>query len=194
MKWLKWFGMVIVCAMSGYWCFVNINLNWNRSIGEVVDEYHGVKVYYNGGVNHVEERNVTDDGYNLGLKYQCVEFVKRFYFEYYDHRMPDAYGHAKTFFDTSLHDGELNSARNLLQYSNGSTTKPAEGDILVFDGYILNRFGHVAIVSKCGEDEIEMIQQNPGPFQSSREQYKLKCDGKKFLIDHPRLLGWLHKP
>ncbi|SUD83261.1 Uncharacterised protein [Stutzerimonas stutzeri] len=52
--------------------------------------------------------NLSKDGYNLGLRYQCVEFVKRYYFERHGHRMPDTYGHAKSFFDPSLGDGALN--------------------------------------------------------------------------------------
>lgn len=53
--------------------------NLKYRCGDVVDSFQGVHIYYNGFVNHVESRNLTPDGYNLGLKYQCVEFVKRYY-------------------------------------------------------------------------------------------------------------------
>lgn len=36
-----------------------------------------VAIYFNGGVNMSQGRNLTIDGYNLGIRYQCVEFVKR---------------------------------------------------------------------------------------------------------------------
>ncbi|WP_413044376.1 hypothetical protein [Pseudomonas sp. YJ42] len=62
-------------------------------------------------------RNLTQDGYNLGLRYQCVEFVKRYYFERHGHRMPDSYGHAKDFFDPQVGDGALNARRGLLQFT-----------------------------------------------------------------------------
>ncbi|MGN2920302.1 hypothetical protein ACTFQ5_16360 [Aliivibrio fischeri] len=75
-------------------------------------------------MNHVLERNVAADGYNLGLKYQCVEFVKRYYYEYFNHKMPDTYGHAKDFFNPDLPDGNLNKQRNLIQYKNGSLNPP----------------------------------------------------------------------
>jgi hypothetical protein len=61
-------------------------------------------VYYNGGVANVVGRNVSVDGYNLGLKYQCVEFVKRYYYQHLGHKMPDTYGHAKDFFDRNVAD------------------------------------------------------------------------------------------
>lgn len=54
--------------------------------GGKVDSLHGVYVYYNGAVGNVKDRNLAPDGYNLGLRYQCVEFVKRYYYEYLDHK------------------------------------------------------------------------------------------------------------
>ncbi|MFN6047371.1 MAG: hypothetical protein ACK45C_05080, partial [Bacteroidota bacterium] len=66
-----------------------------HSIGDKLDSFNNVYVYYNGSISHVLERNISKDGYNLGLKFQCVEFVKRYYYQYYKHKMPDSYGHAK---------------------------------------------------------------------------------------------------
>ncbi|MFM7721875.1 MAG: hypothetical protein ACKO7C_02610 [Bacteroidota bacterium] len=37
-----------------------------RKVGDVVDEFNGVKVYYNGSVYHVGARNVSADGYTIG--------------------------------------------------------------------------------------------------------------------------------
>jgi len=50
-------------------------------------------VYYNGSVGHVSGRNLVPDGYNPGLKYQCVEFVKRYYYQHLNHKIPDSYRH-----------------------------------------------------------------------------------------------------
>ncbi len=94
-----WGGLFLLIILSVNWSVKRINLNPNFEIGQKVDSLNGVVVYYNGGVNHVADRNVTKDGYNLGLKYQCVEFVKRYYYEYFHHKMPDNYGNAKDFFD-----------------------------------------------------------------------------------------------
>ena len=59
--------------------------------GHPLDSLNGVVIYCNGGFSGNAGRNVVD-GYNIGLKYQCVEFVKRYYFERFDHRMPNSYG------------------------------------------------------------------------------------------------------
>src|SRR5699024_1940891 len=127
-----------------------------HQIGDKIDSLNGVYVYYNDKVTNVSGRNLTPDGYNLGLKYQCVEFVKRYYYEHYNHKMPDSYGHAKDFFIEGLSDGAFVKRRNLYQYSNPGKTKPKEGDLLVYGPTAFNAYGHVAIVSKVKRNKIEI--------------------------------------
>lgn len=186
---------MFVFAIAAYLAFTRLNFNTTHSIGCVVDELNGVSVFYNGGVEHVAGRNVTADGYNLGLKFQCVEFVKRYYYEYLGHKMPDSYGHAKDFFDARLQNGAWNSKRALLQFSNGVLPKPQVNDLLVFDGNVFNRYGHVAIVSAVSASSLELIQQNSGPFGNSRETLKLiEVAPNNWRIDHFGLLGFLRVP
>lgn len=105
--------------------------------------------------------------------------------------MPDSYGHAKDFFEPKVKDGELNKRRNLIQYTNASKSKPKVGDLLVFDGNIFNKYGHVAIISKVNQDKIEIIQQNPGPYASSRAEFKLINKDNLYKIEYDEILGWL---
>lgn len=170
-------------------------LNWNphHHVGAEIDHLNGVAVFYNGGVGHSSGRNITTDGYNLGLKYQCVEFVKRYYYEYLHHKMPDAYGNAKQFFDPTLPDGARNLNRDLIQYRNGCRSKPCPDDLLVFGPSLLNRYGHVAIVSKVTDSIVEIVQQNPGPFGSSREILSLRYQEGCWWYHNKRILGWLRK-
>jgi len=105
--------------------------------------------------------------------------------------MPDTYGHAKSFFDKNVEDGKVNKLRGLLQFDNPSLAKPQVGDILVFDATTFNSYGHVAIVSSVSEDEIEIIQQNAGPFSSTREKYQLTQELHHYKIENKRILGWL---
>jgi surface antigen len=162
-------------------------------IGQAIDSLNHVIVYYNGNVGHVMGRNVTGDGYNLGLKYQCVEFVKRYYYEYYKHKMPDSYGNAKDFFDASLPDGAMSPARNLRQFNNPSKSRPQTGDLLILDGHLGNPYGHVAIIADVKDDEIQIIQQNPGPGAHARIWIDLIVEDGKFKVDNGRTLGWLRK-
>jgi hypothetical protein len=178
---------------AGYFIATRFNINPAHTIGEPLDELNGVAVYYNGAINNTSGRRTTEDGYNLGLKFQCVEFVKRYYHERFNHKMPNSMGHAKEFFSLAVADGELNKDRMLLQYRNGAGSRPLVDDLIVFAPWALNRFGHVAIVSQVGDDFIEVIQQNPGPFGSTRERYPLELHDGQWRVRHDRALGWLRR-
>lgn len=181
-------------AFVGIWTFKKFNINSDFSVGQQIDSLNGVFVYYNGSVDNVSGRNtVAEGGYNLGLKYQCVEFVKRYYYQHLDHIMPNSYGHAKDFFDKTIMDGQKNKQRNLIQYTNPSQTRPKIDDLLIFKGTTFNKYGHVAIISNITEKEIEILQQNSGPFGESRESFSLNYKDGKWEIKNERILGWLRK-
>ncbi len=162
--------------------------------GKVIDKLNGVKIYYNGKVSKVSGRNVTSDGYNLGLKYQCVEFVKRYYYEYYNHKMPNSYGNAKDFVNPNVYNGNLNKDRGLIQFKNGGNDSPQIGDLIVFGATPYNRFGHVAIVSNFKTNKIQIAQQNPGANNPSREWIPLSKGDGKFFLNHQYIIGWLRMP
>lgn len=185
--------LLLLVSLGVLWAFKKISLKKNVFIGQKVDSLNGVYVYYNGSVQNIIGRNTTADGYNLGLKYQCVEFVKRYYYQHLHHKMPDSYGHAKDFYDRSLSDGMKSKKRNLTQYTNPSSTKPKVDDLLIFNGTTYNKYGHVAIISGVSESEIEIIQQNPGPFGKSRETFHLSLVAGKWEIKNKQILGWLRK-
>lgn len=130
--------------------------------------------------------NYSDDGYYYGLKWQCTEYVKRFYYTVYQHKMPDGAGNAKYYFNPMLEQGEYNNQRGLFQYKNGGDVKPREDDLIVFtDG----KYGHVAIISATGEDWIEVVQQNS---EVPRKRYKLvKTDGGYDVDGDRKPAGWL---
>lgn len=188
------FSLFLLIGISTLTSCDRIYRKWqmkNMEVGDKVDSLNGVYVYFNNNVGNVTGRNLAADGYNLGLKYQCVEFVKRYYYEHLDHKMPDSYGHAKDFYVKGLADGSYVKSRNLNQYSNPSDSKPKVNDLVVYDATTFNKYGHVAIVSKVSDSEIEIIQQNPGSMGPSRETYSLtKIDGK-WKIGKEKVLGWL---
>ena len=182
--------LLAVVLLAFYWVVTHFNLNTKIGRGEVTDSINGVYVYHNGGVNQSSGRNLVK-GYNVGIKYQCVEFVKRYYLQFYHHKMPDAYGHAKDFFDKTLPNGRLNAKRGLIQYRNGEGVQPQTGDLLVFGPSLLNPYGHVAIVSKADHNQVEIIQQNSGPWGKSREEMNLTHIKTGWKIENERVLGWL---
>ena len=191
MKLIIIFSIILIMSNIVVWAYKSFNFNSKHTSGEIIDVYNGVNVYFNGGINQVFGRNLTEDNYNLGLKYQCTEFVKRYYFIVLKHKMPNSYGNAIDFFDKKLFDGDYNSERGLLQYNNPSSVKPAINDILIYRPNLFNRFGHVSIISNIKENEIEIIQQNPGPFGNSRETMTIENHNGMWSINNKRIIGWL---
>lgn len=166
---------------------------FNYERGDIIDSYNNIPIYYNGkSLTNVSGRNLAKNGYNLGLKYQCVEFVKRYYYEHYNHYMPYSYGHAKDFFDNSLTDKDFNVERGLLQFRNVRYEKPKEGDILIYGPYRGNPFGHIGIITEVGENYIEIIQQNVG--LKTRQKLKLVEFQGIYTVADYFILGWLRMP
>lgn len=156
-------------------------------VGTKIDEYKGIAIYSNGK-NYMSSHglNFSEDGYYYGYKWQCVEFVKRFYYEKLGHEMTDGAGNAKYFFNPMLSQGEYNDQRGLIQYENGGDNKPQADDLLVFDD---GAYGHVAIISEVGDDWVEVVQQNS---EVPRERYELEVlNGKYTISGEKKPAGWL---
>lgn len=165
--------------------------SYSFKFGDKIDSLNGVYVYYNGNVNYKAEKHLTKDGYYLGAKYQCVEFAKRYYYEHLNHKMPNPYGYAKDFFDASLKDGTYNTKRDLIQFSNPSDFRPEVNDLIIFDEFSIHSHGHIAIISKVNEHNIEIIQQNMG--KTTRAVYQVEKENGKWLIKKREILGRLRK-
>lgn len=158
--------------------------------GTLIDSYMGVPVYSNGK-DYMSSHglNFSSDGYYYGYKWQCVEFVKRFYYIVYNHSMPDGAGNAKYFFNPMLAQGEFNEQRGLFQYHNGGDVKPQPGDILVFSE---GKYGHVAIISATGQGWVEVIQQN-SEYPRERFELQIKKDSYTVIGKEKNPAGWLRK-
>jgi surface antigen len=160
-------------------------------VGDHLDSHKGVPVFYNGLVYvNSHGKHYNEDGYYYGQKWQCVEFVKRFYYDALGHEMPEVYGHAKDFFDPNLPHKAFNKRRGLVQYRNGEDVKPEVDDLLVFRDY--SKYGHVAIVTKVTSDSVEVIQQNI--FGKPRETFDMIVkDGHYIIGSNKKPIGWLRK-
>ena len=195
--WLILLALLGILAAIFFWFWDEKEERWTfvpepPEIGEVLDNYRGVPVHYNGKKFKISHGSrYSSDGYYYGKSWQCVEFVKRFYFDAKGHRMPNVWGHAQDFFDPEVPQGALNPARGMLQFRNGGNTSPATDDLIVFRG---GAFGHVAVISKVGDDFIELVQQNVGT--KSRVRYDLERDsnGRFKVVSKKPIAGWLRLP
>jgi surface antigen len=124
-----------------------------------------------------------------GLRYQCVEYVRRFYhlvkgMETREGMTEKRWDNANTFFKSAAEKG-LNA------FENGGPVPPLPDDILVFQG---GPYGHVAIVTAVDHDHLEVIEQNFSSTGTDRLAYdpvthrvadRISPEGKMILQ------GWL---
>lgn len=124
-----------------------------QTCGQVIASYKGVDVFSNApfqaGLNDCETRG------QYGLRYQCVEFVKRFYSQALHVSGAIAwYGNAVDYYHTA-------EAKGLLRFPNGATAvAPEPDDIMVFSDYLTDTAGHVAIVTGVADGQVNLIEQN----------------------------------
>ena len=173
-------GTIIGLVLVGIILFALFSFTPKINCGEQIGSYNNIPVYYNDGFNSCSDRNWSEDGsYSYGMKWQCVEFIRRYYYDALNHKMPNRWGNAADYFRLQIPSGELNTERNLIQYHNGDT-KPQVNDILVW-GAGSGGYGHVAVVTAVVTDGIKVIGQNTGKYCNTFIKVKEK-DGK-YVID-----------
>jgi len=121
------------------------------------------------------------------MKWQCVEYVRRYYYIHYDMDLFNLGGgmDAWQFFGNAAN-------MHLSDYANGDTTAPQVGDILCFGGN-----GHVAIIRDVSSTTVTVIQQN-WTEDSGDENYTFTMtvsNGTYWIEGLPSLpvQGWLRK-
>ena len=135
--------------------------------GDVIERVEGVAIRANGPglhscVDDADVRHRHPDGYVYGRKWQCVEFVRRFYKDHLGHEMPSAWGNAADYFRDAIAHGARNPERGLRQFRNGGSERPRTDDLVVFQD-VAGAYGHVGIVIEVGEDTVILGQQNALP-------------------------------
>lgn len=167
------------------------NLVVHKDPGEEVDRYSSVPVIENGEDIRVSHgKHYAEGGYYYGQKWQCVEYVKRFYHDALEHQMPVVWGHARDFYDPAVKHGFLNKQRGLVQFQNGGSVAPKVNDLLVFRNSSL---GHVAIVSKVTSNEVEVVQQNVRGHPRQRHNLKVS-EGSYTITGSNAPAGWMRLP
>ena len=137
------------------------NIFGKKYCGDSLGSFNGIIAYYNsGGINSCDgSRHYSKDNYSYGLKWQCVEYVRRYYKDYFSHEM-NRYGNASDYFRSNIPSGSINPERNLLQYHNGDK-KPKKHDLIVFQE-MAGGLGHVSIVTNVTDTTVLTIAQNVG--------------------------------
>ncbi|MDG4551128.1 MAG: CHAP domain-containing protein [Candidatus Contendobacter sp.] len=148
--------------------------------GAITGTYNGVPAYSNCQSIYVSDQPSSYSGYTTGWKWQCVEYVARYF---------------KAIFNKKIAGGDANSycarasEKGLKKSDNGKTSdKPQPGNVICSNG---GKHGHCAIIRAVGSDYVEVIEQNFNN-SSSDANHRLslkKIDGKykvgDFSKSHP---------
>jgi hypothetical protein len=123
------------------------------SFGALQGVLDGVSLYYNPN-GYVGTVYYYYNGINTGLKWQCVEFVNRYYLAVYNMNIRISGTNANQYYGTA-------SQRGLVAYPNGGSTAPRVGDLFCMAGGS-GGYGHVAIIMEVASNYIKVGQQNGG--------------------------------
>ncbi len=158
----------------------------------VVGSFNGVTAYSNGSVEYDSGKRNDKNRPDSGIKWQCVEFVRRYYSDVYGMNI-GAGENASGIYSKA-------ASWKLASFPNGGTVSPQVGDIICFGGGSSGN-GHVAIITGVSSTQITVIQQNV--TESSRDAAfpcPMSVVGGKYTVYGTTIgssyncQGWLRKP
>lgn len=179
----------------------------------ITSSYGGIAIYSNDGdqwtTNDCDPPPQQLVPYGVyGNQFQCVEYVKRFYYQALGvTRALNWTGNAIDFYYSASSDvydeNGFRRANNkmLTAFPNGSSTAPQPNDILVFGGHGV---GHVAIVSSVTSTDVTIFEQNWSTSGTTTLPRRPTTTGYfiENRISHPlsggtvywSIIGWLREP
>jgi hypothetical protein len=175
----------VLAAIAFFAILLQIALAAPSNFGKVMGVYDGEKLHYNGPPLYV-----SPYAYEYGTKWQCVEFVQRFWAKkgWGPNIWPVDY--AFQMFKTKIPNSEPRD--------NGASTEPVAGDILVFKDTDTWPFGHVALITGVANGRVTFVQQNVGEIWSDslpiddsnriNKDQSISSAGKEY----PPVYGWIH--
>jgi surface antigen len=172
-----------------FFVFVFMPFQFTKAVdfGIQVGQFNGCVAYSNGSTTYYSGLPNYAAGVYTGIKWQCVEYVQRYYYEQYGLNIKPFFGNANSFFN----QGNA-SAAGLQIYPNGGYESPQVGDILCSNG---GTYGHVAIVREVTTNYIKVIQQNwlnhsgDNSFTLTRNGNTVNGFNSSYQIN-----GWLRNP
>ncbi len=141
--------------------------------GDVIGTYRGQPIHSN---------YQAQDGLRTkwGVKWQCVEFVNRFYNQ--------AMGMPNWVWTGNAGDYWENKKAVLQRFPNGGSVPPQVDDILVWGSGPGRHYGHVAIISAVSEQSVTVAEQNWHAAQAFRTLSR-----RGTTISGEGILGWMRK-
>ena len=168
------------------------SLNKEKALGEVnnVISYANNNSNKNNYVNNIYVNNIY-----TGLKWQCVEFARRYLIINYNitfNSIDNAYNIFDLPYFISLKNNMIIPIR---KYVNGSKTPPMKDSLLIWNRYYKNT-GHVAIITNIDNTTITIAEQNYNNNSWNGNNYsrklKIVFDNGMYYIASNNILGWIN--
>jgi len=151
--------------------------------------HYGVAIYDNPSdaeyqnPYHIGKKGSRFEGLRYGVKYECVEYARRYYMHVFGTTFKDVDNAIDLFQLRTMTDLETNKRIPVVAIRNAPDEMPEPGDMIIWkaDGpYEIT--GHVAIaVRVIGPSTVQVAEQN-GPTANGL---------RNVHIHHPRIIGWL---
>lgn len=158
----------------------------------VLDTEQGIPIYAPVAQScGTKDEHRAEDGYLFGNKWISTEFVRRYYYQVHNFKMPDDLASAKSFFDPAIQQGAINPKPGLIQFQNGLDEIPMAGDLMVF---LEGECGHIGVVTEVSENCVVIAQQN-AEEEKTRETLKLHHADGGWKVEGSRSpAAWLRLP
>lgn len=159
-----------------------------QPFGSYLGQFSRVASYSNGSAGYVSNLSNYVGSVYTGMKWQCVEYVRRYYLSVFNSDLASRYtGNANTWYANA-------AAMGLEQHPNGGTTPPMVGDILCSTGPSLN--GHVAVIKRITGNKIFTAQQNFANDSTDLDKplTLTVSNGVYTVSGYSGIQGWLRKP
>ncbi|MEJ2345586.1 MAG: CHAP domain-containing protein [Gammaproteobacteria bacterium] len=165
--------------------------------GAVLGVVDGLPAYSNCSAQCVDPEPVKTNGVYTGIKWQCVEFARRWLLRH-DGAVFGDVDVAADIWNKIDHLERVDDKGSiaLQNHPNGSARPPSAGDLLIYARAYLGT-GHVAVVTAVNlpAHEIEVAEQNylnnkyPGGY--ARRITLIERNHRYWVLD-PYVLGWKH--
>ena len=138
--------------------------------GTVLGCAHGIPGFNNNYQNNSEAKSPSYDGSNFvdnlctGMKWQCVEYARRYWMLTYGVVIPSVSWAAHIWSLPHISRKSDHAIVPLEKFPNFGNVKPAVGDLLIYASTPNQRVGHVAVVvevvSSNGVHSVRVAEQN----------------------------------
>ena len=148
-------------------------------------DYYGVPAY----VNHFIQTHHYEKNIYTGIKWECVEYVRRWYIKIFNITFPSIKDAVDIWNIPYAYDPVTKKKFRFDSIMNGTNAEPVVGDILVFTQNEFYPYGHVAIITRLTQDYVYLAEQNIDDTVWNKP-YSRKIKRRVDTIVDPFVLGW----